>query len=93
MPDKEKNQTLPPPSFSSLIMSIVSAALLKMGTDTSQRKEEKNLDLARYNIDLLGLLKEKTKNNLSKEEKELLDSCISDLQIQFVNIQNQEKKV
>lgn len=84
-----KGQALPPPDFSNLIMSIASAALLKMGLD-SNNKEEKNLALARYNIDLLTLLKEKTKNNLSKEEKELMDSCISDLQIQFVNVQKQK---
>lgn len=83
------NQPLPGPSFSSLVMSIASSAALKMGLN-SDNKEEKNLDLARYNIDLLDLLKEKTKNNLTKEEKELLASCISDLQIQFVNTQNQK---
>ena len=62
-----------------------------MGLDSNHR-EEKNLDLARYNIDLLELLKTKTKNNLSKEEAELLDSCISDLQIQFVNLSNKEQE-
>ena len=92
MPEDQKNKTnqpLPEPSFSSLVMSIASAAALKMGLDPDN-KEEKNLDMARYNIDLLDLLKEKTENNLSKEEKELLDSCVSDLQVQFVNVQNQK---
>ena len=84
---KNTDQALPSPQFSSLVMSIASAAILKMGLN-SDNKEEKDLNLARYNIDLLDLLKEKTKNNLNKEEQELLDSCISDLQIQFVNVQN-----
>ena len=88
----DKAQALPPPRFSNLVMSIASAAILKMGLDPNS-KEEKDLELARYNIDLLALLKEKTENNLSKEEKELLDSCVSDLQIQFVNVQNQIKGV
>ena len=87
----DKRQPLPPPQFSNLVMSIASAAVLKMGLDP-ENKEEKNLALARYNIDLLALLKEKTKSNLSKEEKEFLDSCVSDLQIQFVNVQSQEKE-
>ena len=87
-----ENRSMPPPVFSSLVLSIASAAILKMGLDP-EKKEEKDLTLARYNIDLLALLKEKTKNNLSKEEKELLDSCVSDLQIQFVNVQNQKKEV
>ena len=84
----EDSKALPSPNFSSLVMSIVSAAVLKMGLDPKQ-KEEKDLALARYNIDLLDLLKEKTKNNLNEEEKRLLDACVSDLQIQFVKSQSQ----
>ena len=87
----DKNQTLPPPQFSNLVLSIASTALIKMGLD-SNNKEEKNMDMARYNIDLLDLLKEKTKNNLSQEEEKLLNSCISDLQIQFVKVQNKAKE-
>ena len=83
---------LPSPQFSNLVLSIASAAILKMGLDPNNKKE-KDLALARYNIDLLDLLKEKTKNNVSKEEQELLDSCVSDLQIQFISVQNQERKV
>ena len=88
---KAEGQSLPPPQFSNLVLSIASAAILKMGLDPNNNKE-KDLALARYNIDLLDLLKEKTKNNLSKEEGELLNSCVSDLQVQFVNVQNQERK-
>ena len=87
MTDTKNEKTQLSPQFSNLVLSIASTALVKMGLD-SNTKEEKNLDLARYNIDLLELLKAKTANNLSKEEAELLDSCISDLQIQFVNISN-----
>ncbi len=90
MSDDKKDQRLPSPGFSSLVLSIASSAVLKMGLDPD-KKEEKDMVLARYNIDLLDLLKEKTKNNLSKEEKELLDSCVSDLQVQFINVQNKEK--
>lgn len=100
MTDEKKNKVdhsekqakaLPPPQFSNLVMSIASAAVLKMGLD-SKSKETKDLALARYNIDLLDLLKEKTKNNLSKEEQELLESCVSDLQLQLINVENNEKQ-
>ena len=90
MTDDKNKKTQLSPQFSNLILSIASTALIKMGLDPNN-KEEKNLDIARYNIDLLELLKTKTVNNLSKEETELLDSCISDLQIQFVNQSNTEK--
>ena len=77
------------PDFSNLILSIASSAVLKMGLDP-QAKEEKNMDIARYNIDLLSLLKEKTKNNLSEKEQKLIDSCLNDLQIRFVE-ENQKE--
>lgn len=47
-------------------------------------KLETDLDLARFNIDMLMLLKEKTKNNLDKEEQMFLDQVASDLQLRFV---------
>ena len=43
--------------------------------------------MAGFNIDLLALLKEKTKNNLSKEEEDFLTTVLSDLQLKFVQSQ------
>lgn len=86
MEENKKSSPLTP-DFSSLVVSIASTALVNMGLD-SNSKEEKNMSLARYNIDLLSLLKEKTANNLAEKESELLDACISDLQIQFIQNSN-----
>ena len=87
----EQKKTTLVPNFSTLVMSIASAAILKMGLDPKS-KEEKDLGLARFNIDLLSLLEEKTKNNLDKKETELLQACVKDLQMQFVQVKNAEKK-
>ncbi len=87
---KEGGEGLPSPQFSSLVLSIASSAALKMGLGESGKKD-RDLAMARYNIDLLSLLKEKTKNNLSQEEQELLAGCVSDLQIQFINAKKREK--
>ena len=84
-------KALPSSKFSTLVLSIASTALIKMGLEP-KNKEEKNMELARYNIDLLDILKEKTKNNLTKEESELLNSCINDLQLQFITVQNEKKE-
>ena len=87
---KKSEQTELTPDFSHLILSIASAALLKMGLDPhSGENEDRNM--ARYNIDLLSILKEKTKNNLTKEEANLLDSCIQDLQLKFVQTEHKQK--
>lgn len=73
-------------TFSTLAMSIASSAIMSLGLapNPATEKTEKNLDMARFNIDLLKLLKDKTKGNLENEESQFLDSIIGDLQIKFV---------
>ena len=90
MSEKQSSSPLTP-DFSSLVVSIASAALVKMGLDP-QSKEERNMDLARYNIDMLSLLKTKTAGHLTDKESQLLDSFISDLQIEFVKHTNATEK-
>ena len=51
-----------------------------------QEPEEKILLLARQTIDLLGILQEKTRNNLTGEEERLLDQALYDLRLRFVEI-------
>ena len=74
------------PSFSSFITSIGIQALLKLGMLEPPKGEKVEVDLegAREAIDLLLMLKEKTKGNLNPEEDRLLTSLIADLQIRFV---------
>lgn len=76
------------PSFSTLVLSIGSSAAMAMGLapNPSTQQVEKDLEMARFHIDLLALLKEKTKNNLEKEEQAFLDSVLNDLQLKFVQI-------
>jgi hypothetical protein len=76
------------PSFSTLVLSIGSSAAMALGLAPNPQsgKVEKDLDMARFHIDLLVLLREKTKNNLIDEEQKFLDSVISDLQIKFVQV-------
>ncbi|MCB0392756.1 MAG: DUF1844 domain-containing protein [Bdellovibrionales bacterium] len=75
-------------NFSTLILSIASSAAMSMGLapNPATNKTEKDVNMARFNIDLLVLLKDKTKNNLNKEEDEFLSSVISDLQMKFLQI-------
>ncbi len=44
----------------------------------------KNLVMAKFNIDLLCVLKEKTANNLNPDEQRLMDGIIADLQLRFI---------
>ena len=74
-------------SFSTLVLSIASQGAISMGLapNTATGKIEKDRDMARLNIDLLVLLQNKTKNNLTKEETEFLTHLIGDLQLKFVD--------
>lgn len=76
-----------PVAFSTLVLSMASSAVIALGLEKNPAtgKIEKDLDLARFNIDMLILLKDKTKNNLSTEEKQFLEQVTSDLQMRFVS--------
>jgi hypothetical protein len=73
-------------TFSTLVISIASSAVVGLGLEKNPQTgtTEKNLDMARYSIDLLIVLKDKTKNNLNDHEKNYLDAIIQDLQMKFV---------
>jgi hypothetical protein len=73
-------------SFSSLIFSLSSAAFVNLGAipDPNTGKVERNLPLVKQTIDLLDLLREKTRNNLSPEEETLFDHLLYDLRMAYV---------
>lgn len=73
-------------SFSMLVMSIASSAAMALGLtpDPQTGKMEPDKNMARFNIDLLVILKEKTKGQLTADEARLLEQLISDLQLKFI---------
>lgn len=73
-------------NFSVLVMSIASTAAMSLGLAPNPQTGKVEIDqpMARFNIDLLIILKDKTKNNLNAEEKHLIESLLSDLQLKFV---------
>lgn len=80
--------------FLQLVLSLQSAAWYQMGKIISpvSGKIEKNLDEAKVSIDLLTMLQEKTKNNLSEEEKKIIDNTIFTLQMNYIDEVNQERE-
>lgn len=75
-------------SFSVLIMSIASSAIMAMGLAPHPQSGEvsKDKNMARFNIDLLLVLQSKTKGNLSSDEAQFLENLINDLQMKFVSV-------
>jgi len=89
--EKEDNQSAREPSsqFSALASSLGLQALMHLGliAEDESRPPKPNIAAARETIELLLMLKEKTKNNLTSEESRLLGSLITDLQLKFVQLQ------
>ncbi len=72
--------------FSTLILSFATSAMINLGIapDPQTKKITKNLELAKQNIDLLSMLEEKTKGNLTQEEAQLLTNLLSEVRLHFV---------
>ena len=83
-----------PLSFASFVTSLGIQALIKLGDLKIPNAEKTELDLegARETIDLLLILKDKTRGNLTSEEETLLASLIADLQMKFVQQKVENRK-
>lgn len=82
------NQSNEPISFSSFILGLITQALLFMGEAPPSPGQTKQIDLsaARQMIDLLAMLKEKTKGNLDSAEDTILENALFDLRMRYVQI-------
>jgi hypothetical protein len=87
-PESEPEQTaeLPEISFANLILSLSTSALIQLGEiqDPMTQKNEKNLPLAKQTVDLISLLQEKTKGNLTPDEEKLMENVLYDLRMRYV---------
>ncbi len=81
---------LPPASFSSLVQSVLTQALYHLGELAPAGAEGTvNLDMARHHIDTLGVLEQKTANNLDEAEKHVLDAALYEARARFVSLASQ----
>ena len=79
-----------PTSFANFLMSIASNAASSLGMmeHPVTRKREVDLELGKHWIDVLGMLQEKTRNNLSPQEQQILEDLLADLRMQYVSLAN-----
>ena len=92
--DQEQSFPLPPASFDFLILSIRTQAEMQLGLMHfgEEEKPQPNLPLARHSIDLLSVLLEKTKGNLTMEEQRLLENSLTELRFRFVQVSGEAGK-
>jgi hypothetical protein len=83
---------LPHFDFSTFILSLSHSALMHLGEAPHPEtgEIERNLPLARQTIDLIGMLEEKTKGNLSGDEERLVAQILFDLRMRFVELSKSE---
>ena len=76
---------IPQASFSSLVQSLLSQTLYYLG----ELDGSANLDMAKHHIDQLGILEQKTVNNLDESESRTLDTALYEARSRFVSVATQ----
>ena len=85
--DASRQETLLPEiNFTNFLLSLSTSALIQLGEipDPMTKQETKELPLAKQTIDLIGMLKDKTKGNLTPEEEKLIEYILYDLRMRYV---------
>ena len=77
-----------PVSFSTFLLGLSTQALLHLGEIPNPLTNaiERDLAAAKHVIDILGILREKTRNNLDQDEESLLESALYDLRMRYVEL-------
>jgi Domain of unknown function (DUF1844) len=86
---------LPPASFEFLIESILMQTQMQLGLIHFREKDEEaepNLPLAKHSIDMLAMLQEKTRGNLSSEEQRLVENGLTELRFRYVQVADEQKR-
>jgi hypothetical protein len=88
------DESLPSIDFATFVVSLSHSALLHLGEapNPETNQLEQSLPLARQTIDLLGVLEEKTKGNLTGEEERLLGQVLFDLRMRFLEAEKKAAK-
>jgi hypothetical protein len=84
----EQDFPLPPPSFELLVVSLKMQAEMRLGLLGPPQEGEPAADLpsARHAIDMLAMLSEKTRGNLSIEEQRLIENSLTELRFRYVQV-------
>ncbi len=79
---------LPPGDFAALISMLMTQSLFAMGflQIKGQEPKEPDLEMAKYNIDMLETLEAKTKGNLTDQEQKVLSDTLTQLRMAYVKI-------
>jgi|SRR5580658_2141238 Domain of unknown function (DUF1844) len=92
----DQEYPLPPATFEFLILSLKAQTEMHLGMyhfGEEKDRPEPDFRIARHTIDLLAMLQEKTRGNVSMEEQRLVDNALTELRFRFVQaMENTGKK-
>ena len=89
--EKARRGPLPKGDLAALISTLVTQTLYALGLIKVEGQEkEPDLEIARYNIDMLETLEEKTRGNLTKEEEKVLTHTLSEVRMTYVKVAEQK---
>ena len=82
-------------NFANLIVYIGQMAAMAFGdmADASGQRPDPNLEAAAMFIEMLGMLQEKTRGNLTAAESKILDDLLYDLRMRYVQLQGGQKRI
>ena len=82
------------PTFLGFVQTMAANALIALGEvpNPLTGKQEVNLPQAKYAIDLLEMIKEKTQGNLTEDEQTELERTLTELRLKFVSVYNRLKE-
>jgi len=83
-------------SFTAFVISLASSAAIHLGDIANPEtgaKAEPNLEGASQMIEILSLLEEKTKGNLTAEERQVLEQVLFELRMRFVDVSGGGKRI
>ena len=85
---KVRRGPLPKGDFAALISMLVTQAFFALGVleVEGQQKKEPDLEMAKYDIDMLNTLEEKTKGNLTEQEKKVLENTLNEVRMAYVKV-------
>jgi len=85
-PTDDDQGELPPVDFSAFLLSLGSSALVHLGEleHPDHAGTSRNLPLAKQTLDILGMLEEKTRGNLTPDEHRLLEQLLYELRLKYV---------
>ncbi len=90
----EQDSALPPPpaTFEFLVGSLRFQAEVAMGLFKMSEEDQPDVEMARHLIDLLGVLEEKTRGNLTLDEQRLLENSLTELRFRYVQAAGEASK-